>query len=106
MDYINVPTTVFTPLEYGCIGLSEEAAIQKYSKNIIEVHNHVLVTCNPLWCMLMSLMMSYDTVCVPVSIYIVNAGVCCAGVSHPLHAAGVDSATALAQRLLRKAHLC
>uniref|UniRef100_A0A8C3QCQ5 thioredoxin-disulfide reductase (NADPH) n=1 Tax=Geospiza parvula TaxID=87175 RepID=A0A8C3QCQ5_GEOPR len=28
MDYDNVPTTVFTPLEYGCVGLSEEAAVQ------------------------------------------------------------------------------
>jgi pyruvate/2-oxoglutarate dehydrogenase complex dihydrolipoamide dehydrogenase (E3) component len=27
MDYINVPTTVFTPLEYGCCGPSEEEAI-------------------------------------------------------------------------------
>jgi len=26
MDYINVPTTVFTPLEYGCCGYDEEAA--------------------------------------------------------------------------------
>lgn len=26
MDYVNVPTTVFTPLEYGCCGLDEEAA--------------------------------------------------------------------------------
>jgi len=26
MDYENVPTTVFTPLEYGAIGLTEEAA--------------------------------------------------------------------------------
>ena len=26
MDYVNVPTTVFTPLEYGCCGLSEEDA--------------------------------------------------------------------------------
>jgi len=24
MDYENVPTTVFTPLEYGCCGPSEE----------------------------------------------------------------------------------
>lgn len=28
-DYLLVPTTVFTPLEYGCIGLSEEDAIAK-----------------------------------------------------------------------------
>lgn len=26
MDYINVPTTVFTPIEYGCVGYSEEDA--------------------------------------------------------------------------------
>ena len=26
MDYVNVPTTVFTPLEYGCVGYSQEAA--------------------------------------------------------------------------------
>jgi thioredoxin reductase (NADPH) len=24
MDYVNVPTTVFTPLEYGCCGAPEE----------------------------------------------------------------------------------
>jgi pyruvate/2-oxoglutarate dehydrogenase complex dihydrolipoamide dehydrogenase (E3) component len=23
MDYVNVPTTVFTPLEYGCCGYAE-----------------------------------------------------------------------------------
>ncbi|CAN0229086.1 unnamed protein product, partial [Ectocarpus fasciculatus] len=28
MDYSNVCTTVFTPLEYGCCGLSEEDAIE------------------------------------------------------------------------------
>jgi thioredoxin reductase (NADPH) len=27
MDYVNVPTTVFTPLEYGSCGLSEEDAV-------------------------------------------------------------------------------
>lgn len=36
-DYENVPTTVFTPLEYGCIGLSEEAAIEKFGIDKIEV---------------------------------------------------------------------
>merc|ERR1712032_938631 len=30
MDYTNVATTVFTPLEYGCVGLSEEEALEKY----------------------------------------------------------------------------
>ncbi|XP_021961025.1 thioredoxin reductase 1, cytoplasmic isoform X1 [Folsomia candida] len=38
-DYINVPTTVFTPLEYGCIGISEEDAINKYGGDDIEVYH-------------------------------------------------------------------
>ncbi|NXC37478.1 TRXR2 reductase, partial [Campylorhamphus procurvoides] len=37
MDYDNVPTTVFTPLEYGCVGLSEEAAVQCHGSENIEV---------------------------------------------------------------------
>lgn len=36
-DYTNVPTTVFTPLEYGCIGLSEEVALSKHGEDNIEV---------------------------------------------------------------------
>lgn len=36
-DYINVPTTVFTPLEYGCIGYSEEDAIKKFGEDKLEV---------------------------------------------------------------------
>ncbi|XP_037231628.1 thioredoxin reductase 2, mitochondrial isoform X3 [Falco rusticolus] len=39
MDYDNVPTTVFTPLEYGCVGLSEEAAVQCYGSDNIEVYH-------------------------------------------------------------------
>ncbi|NXT58274.1 TRXR2 reductase, partial [Pluvianellus socialis] len=39
MDYDNVPTTVFTPLEYGCVGLSEEAAVQRYGSDNIEVYH-------------------------------------------------------------------
>ncbi|MEE6504333.1 hypothetical protein FKM82_005150 [Ascaphus truei] len=37
MDYDNVPTTVFTPLEYGCVGMSEEAAAERYGEDAIEV---------------------------------------------------------------------
>ncbi|NWR33918.1 TRXR2 reductase, partial [Tachuris rubrigastra] len=37
MDYDTVPTTVFTPLEYGCVGLSEEAAVQCHGSDNIEV---------------------------------------------------------------------
>ena len=36
-DYINVSTTVFTPLEYGSIGLSEDDAELIYGKDKIEV---------------------------------------------------------------------
>ena len=36
-DYINVPTTVFTPLEYGAIGLAEEDAEMIYGSNNIQV---------------------------------------------------------------------
>ncbi|XP_067931180.1 thioredoxin reductase 1, cytoplasmic-like [Watersipora subatra] len=40
-DYSNIATTVFTPLEYGCIGLSEEEALAKYGAEDLEVyHSH------------------------------------------------------------------
>eukprot|EP01135_Chromosphaera_perkinsii_P004544 Nk52_evm14s288 gene=Nk52_evmTU14s288 len=38
MDYTNIATTVFTPLEYGAIGLSEEDAIAQYGEDNIEVY--------------------------------------------------------------------
>ena len=41
MDYVNVPTTVFTPLEYGCCGYSEEDAHEKFGKDNIEVHHNL-----------------------------------------------------------------
>lgn len=39
-NYINVSTTVFTPLEYGSIGLAEENAELIYGKDAIEVGCH------------------------------------------------------------------
>ncbi|XP_056629778.1 thioredoxin reductase 1, mitochondrial isoform X1 [Diorhabda sublineata] len=39
MDYDNIATTVFSPLEYGCVGLSEEKAIGKYGEDNIEVYH-------------------------------------------------------------------
>lgn len=39
MNYDKVATTVFTPLEYGCVGLSEEKAIQKHGEDCIEVYH-------------------------------------------------------------------
>ncbi|XP_048462623.1 thioredoxin reductase 3-like [Rhincodon typus] len=38
-DYVNVCTTVFTPLEYGCCGLSEENAIALYGEEHVEVYH-------------------------------------------------------------------
>lgn len=34
---LQVPTTVFTPLEYGCVGLSEEEAVARHGQEQIEV---------------------------------------------------------------------
>lgn len=39
MDYTNIPTTVFSPIEYGSIGYSEEDAITKFGENNIEVYH-------------------------------------------------------------------
>uniref|UniRef100_A0A674ER46 Thioredoxin reductase 3 n=1 Tax=Salmo trutta TaxID=8032 RepID=A0A674ER46_SALTR len=38
-DYVNVPTTVFTPLEYGACGHSEEKAIELYGQDNLEVYH-------------------------------------------------------------------
>ena len=35
MDYENVPTTIFTPLEYGTVGLTEVDAKVKYGEEAI-----------------------------------------------------------------------
>ncbi|KAH8371618.1 hypothetical protein KR093_008276 [Drosophila rubida] len=37
MDYTDVATTVFTPLEYACVGMSEELAIESRGAENIEV---------------------------------------------------------------------
>ncbi|OXU22202.1 hypothetical protein TSAR_009950 [Trichomalopsis sarcophagae] len=39
MDYTNVATTVFSPLEYGCVGLSEEQAIAIHGEDSIEIYH-------------------------------------------------------------------
>jgi len=39
MDYVNVATTVFTPLEYSACGYSEEAALEKFGEHSIEVYH-------------------------------------------------------------------
>ena len=42
MDYDKVPTTVFTPLEYGCCGLSEEDAIARLGEEHVTVYHSSL----------------------------------------------------------------
>ncbi|KAK9890644.1 hypothetical protein WA026_012004 [Henosepilachna vigintioctopunctata] len=39
MDYNNIATTVFTPMEYGAVGLSEEKAIEKYGDDHVEIYH-------------------------------------------------------------------
>ena len=34
MNYADVATTIYTPVEYGCVGLSEEKAKEKYKIKI------------------------------------------------------------------------
>ena len=42
MNYYNVPTTVFTPIEYGAIGYTEEDAISKLGEGNIEVIKKII----------------------------------------------------------------
>lgn len=37
MEWDLIPTTVFTPTEYGVCGLSEDEAIARYGENNVEV---------------------------------------------------------------------
>ena len=40
MDYSLVPTTVFTPVEYSCCGLTEEEAVQALGENMEVYHSN------------------------------------------------------------------
>ena len=40
---LQVPTAVFTPLQYGAVGLNEQEAIAEYGKHNIEVNFSVYV---------------------------------------------------------------
>jgi thioredoxin reductase (NADPH) len=42
MDYKLIPTTVFTPLEYGAVGCSEKDAIIAHGKDNIEVNKNII----------------------------------------------------------------
>lgn len=39
MDYKNICTTVFTPIEYGTVGYSEDEAVETFGKENIEVYH-------------------------------------------------------------------
>ncbi|KAE9029595.1 Thioredoxin reductase [Phytophthora rubi] len=39
MDYDKICTAVFTPIEYGCCGLSEEDSKERYGENNVEVYH-------------------------------------------------------------------
>lgn len=39
MDYEDVATTVFSPLEYGAVGLSEEAAVERFGEDNVEIYH-------------------------------------------------------------------
>jgi len=39
MQWNYIPTTVFTPLEYGCIGMTEEDAISQHGADNVEVYH-------------------------------------------------------------------
>lgn len=41
MDYVNVPTTVFTPLEYGCCGLTEDEAKTQFTPENISTYHSI-----------------------------------------------------------------
>jgi len=43
MDYVNICTTVFTPIEYSCVGFSEEDAIEKYGKDKLEIYHREFI---------------------------------------------------------------
>jgi len=43
MDYKNICTTVFTPIEYGTVGYSEDEALEKFGKENVEVYHKSFV---------------------------------------------------------------
>jgi pyruvate/2-oxoglutarate dehydrogenase complex dihydrolipoamide dehydrogenase (E3) component len=40
MDYLSVPTTIFTPIEYGCVGMSEEDALENFADDLEVFHSN------------------------------------------------------------------
>lgn len=43
MDYNSICTTIFTPIEYSCVGMSEDEATSKFGPDNIEVYHREFV---------------------------------------------------------------
>lgn len=39
MDYSLIPTTIFTPLEYSCVGMTEEEALKEIGGNQLDIYH-------------------------------------------------------------------
>lgn len=39
MDYSLIPTTIFTPLEYSCVGLTEEQALEEIGGDRLDIYH-------------------------------------------------------------------
>ena len=39
MDYSLIPTTIFTPLEYSCVGMTEEQALQEIGGDRVDIYH-------------------------------------------------------------------
>lgn len=39
-NYRHIPTTVFTPLEYGCVGMSEEDALAMFGEDNVAIYHN------------------------------------------------------------------
>ena len=49
LTLVQVPTTVFTPLEFASVGLAEEKAVERHGEEAIEVCLLVLIAYVCVW---------------------------------------------------------
>jgi thioredoxin reductase (NADPH) len=119
MEYDGVPTTVFTPLEYACVGMSEEQAIEQLGK----VRARSLAPARPSHARLspgacsqrtptrarftLPFLLAAGSICprLPSPRLGVHGAGARGGVPLVLQAPRVDAAAPARQRVLRQAHL-
>lgn len=70
MDYDNVATTVFSPIEYSCVGLSEDKAIQKYVMTKFWI-NSLFTYFSKIGCNIMYIFITYRFL-ISILIYIIG----------------------------------